>query len=613
MTDDSEPSPEFETLLHFLQESRGFDFTGYKRPSLRRRVDRRMQEVSIASYAEYQDYLQVHQEEYVELFNTIFINVTGFLRDPETWTHFRAEVLPDVVANPKAPGAIRVWSAGCASGEEAYSVAISLAEVMGPEEFRERVKIYATDVDEDALNSARQASYAEADIAALPDELRDKYFEPANGRYVFRADLRRSIIFGRNDLVQDAPISRVDLLLCRNTLMYFNAEAQAKILSRFNFALTDGGVLFLGKAEMLLSHGALFAPINLKHRLFRKAPQERGGPRNGALTNGVTLPDYVDASPLRSEALAANPTATIVVTATSQVALINKRAEAMFNLTVRDVGRAFRDLEVSYRPIELRAYVEQAMLDRRPILVPDVEWQRSAGESVHLDVQVTPLFDSEGAELGCALFFNDVSRYHKLQSDLEYTNRQLETAYEELQSTVEELETTNEELQSTVEELETTNEELQSTNEELETMNEELQSTNDELQTINDELRDRTQELDEANGFMESILRSINAAVVVVDRDLRVRVWNRRADDLWGVRTAEAVGQNLLNLDIGLSTDELKPVLRRAIQEAETQDELRLDAINRRGRSITVRVVASPLTLQDGAASGAILVIDEQD
>ena len=254
----------FEALLAYLKEARGFDFTGYKRSSLVRRVGRRIAQLKIHDHGEYLDYLQVHPDEFTALFNTILINVTAFFRDPEAWEYLRTEVLEPLVAG-KAPGTpIRVWSAGCASGEEAYTLAILLAEILGTEQFRERVKIYATDVDEEQLAEARHASYGERDVSGVPAELLERYFEQNGSRYVFRKDLRRSVIFGRNDLVQDAPISRIDLLTCRNTLMYFNAETQARILSRFHFALVDGGTLFLGKAEMLLSHGSLFLPTDLQ-------------------------------------------------------------------------------------------------------------------------------------------------------------------------------------------------------------------------------------------------------------------------------------------------------------------------------------------------------------
>src|SRR5678815_4425962 len=243
-------APEFERLLTHLKNTRGFDFTSYKRSTLSRRIEKRLDAIGVDSYTAYLDYLEVHQDEFVQLFNSILINVTSFFRDAEAFDYLRATVVPKVIAASNG-GDIRIWSAGCASGEECYSVAILFAEAMGPESFRERVKIYATDVDEDALATARQASYTDRQMEDVPEELRTKYFDRQNGRCVFKKDLRRSVIFGRHDLLDDAPISRVDLLLCRNTLMYFNHEAQAKIVHRFHFALREGGFLVLGKAEML--------------------------------------------------------------------------------------------------------------------------------------------------------------------------------------------------------------------------------------------------------------------------------------------------------------------------------------------------------------------------
>jgi chemotaxis methyl-accepting protein methylase len=248
------PDPSFEALLAHLKEARAFDFTGYKRSSLVRRVDRRVNQVGAADYLEYLDYLQVHPDEFTALFNTILINVTGFFRDPDAWEFLRTESLPKLLSSRRTDAPIRIWSAGCASGEEAYTLAITLAELVGPQEFAERVKIYATDVDDEGLVQARQGAYGDRAVAGVPPELLERYFEKANNKFIFRKDLRRSVIFGRNDLVQDAPISRIDLLVCRNTLMYFNAETQARILARFHFALADHGLLFLGKAEMLLSH-----------------------------------------------------------------------------------------------------------------------------------------------------------------------------------------------------------------------------------------------------------------------------------------------------------------------------------------------------------------------
>jgi two-component system CheB/CheR fusion protein len=614
--------PAFEALIDYLKSERGFDFTGYKRPSLMRRMRRQMQVVGVGSFEEYQDYLQVHPEEFTALFNMILINVTGFFRDADAWLELRSSVLPALLKE-RPSGLLRVWSAGCASGEEAFSLAMCLAEVMGVDEFRDRVKIYGTDVDEEALSEARHATYSPRELSSVPEDLLRAYFEPVNGgdRLAFRKDLRRCVIFGRNDLVQDAPISRIDLLSCRNTLMYFNTEQQARIVQRLHFALNPAGVLFIGKAETLWSHSALFHAADLKRRFFRKVPMETFRDRPEFPNLGGGSRSYSESTRLREEALLSSPVAHVVVDRHGMLASANHRADALFGVGPRDIGRPFQDLELSYRPLELRSHIEQVLSERRPRVLRDVEWVRGGGDPLYLEVQLIPLLNgSPDGGYGVSLFFTDVTAYRRLQVELEFANRQLETAYEELHSTNEELETTNEELQSTVEELETTNEELQSTNEELETMNEELQSMNDELHASNEELRLRTLEVGEINAFMESVLAGLRGAVVVVDREQRVMVWNRQAEDLWGVRREEALGRHLLSLDIGLPLEHLTPVLREVLADGSRPEadgaagratpQLQLTALNRRGRSVDVRVSTTPLVRDGASVAGAIVVVD---
>ncbi|GIH03552.1 chemotaxis protein CheR [Rhizocola hellebori] len=606
--------PHFEALLEYLKEARGFDFTGYKRTSLMRRVSQRMATVGVTGYPQYVEYLEVQPDEFTALFNTILINVTGFFRDAEAWDYLQKEILTPLIEQKPTTAPIRVWSAGCASGEEAYTLAIVLAEMLGLDEFRRRVKIYATDVDDEALAQARQGAYSERAVRSLPQEILDKYFEVQANHYVFHKDMRRSVIFGRNDLVQDAPISRVDLLVCRNTLMYFNSETQSRILTRFHFAVAEGGVLFLGRAEMLLSHTNLFLPVDLKRRVFRRvtrlASQGAGTYYTEPTTHGQRGNQGV-LDHLRNEAFLASPVAQIVVTSDGLVALTNRRAETLFGVSTKDIGRPFRDLDVSYRPVELRRYIEQVQMERRMVRLADVELARPGSDTLCLEIQVNPLPARDSSLLGVALIFHDVTTARRLHEELEHTNGQLETAYEELQSTNEALETTNEELQSTVEELETTNEELQSTNEELETINEELQSTNDELRHINDQLQHNTQKLDSANAFLEAILTSLRAGVAVLNRDMHVQIWNRRAEDLWGLRREEAVGQHFLNLDIGLPTEQLRSVIKQVLGGAE-QQEMYLPAINRRGRNIMVRVVCTSLASDNDTPSGAVMVMEPE-
>jgi two-component system CheB/CheR fusion protein len=420
------------------------------------------------------------------------------------------------------------------------------------------------------------------------------------------------VIFGRNDLVKDAPISRVDLLVCRNTLMYLNAETQRNVLGRLHFALAPQGVLFLGHAEMLLSHTDRFAPLNLKHRAFRKAAGshrnvDRLDPANDAGEWAGNLPGL---SPLRDFAFRAGPVAQVVVTGEDTVVMINQQAEAIFGLSARDIGRLLRDLEVSYRPIELRAYIEQAKVERRSARIQDVQWQRPGSETAWYEIHVNPLIDGENGLLGVSIVFFDVTATKALLDKVVQTNRQLETAYEELQSTNEELETTNEELQSTIEELETTNEELQSTNEELETINEELQSTNDELHTINDTLHERSTELEESRRFIESLVNSIQLGLALVDRQMRVTLWNRGCEDLWGLRRDEAEGSVLTSLDIGLPMAPLKPLIGHAFIEPDTTTETVVEVVNRRGKTTGLRITCKGFRSGGDGASGALLLME---
>ncbi len=599
-----------DALLDFVKQSRGFDFTGYKRSSIERRVSKRMAEVGVDRFDEYIDYLQLNSGEFVELFNTLLINTTAFFRDPQAWNILGNDVVPQLLAARPPDSPLRIWSAGCASGEEPYTVAMVFARVMGDAAFRERVKIYATDVDEEALDQARHGAYLPRQIEDIPRDALERFFEQTDQRFVFRKDLRRCVIFGRNDLVQDAPISHIDLLVCRNTLMYFTAETQAQILRRFHFGLDDDGVLMLGKSEMLITHADLFTPIELKSRVFRKvmrvARRERGrvlafDPENGASQSiGETL---------RETAFDIGSGAQVVLDASGVLVMANETARRMFGLGVSDFGRPIQDLELSYRPVELRSHLDTLSKELRPIEIKAVRTGAADRERV-VDMRLVPL-RSDGGLMGTSICYVDVTEARRLQDEVTSSKRELEHAYEELQATVEELETTNEELQSTNEELETTNEELQSTNEELETMNEELQSSNEELETMNEELRHRGVEIDEMNTMLETILTTVGLAVVVVDSEQRIQIWNGQARELWGLTAEEVEDQHLLSLDIGLPLENLKNQLRATLSGRSEREESVLDATNRRGKAFQCRVRLLPLGADgDGTVSGAIMMME---
>jgi two-component system, chemotaxis family, CheB/CheR fusion protein len=615
----SERNAGLESLLRYLKTSRGFDFTGYKRSTLTRRVLKRMAALkNVKTYETYQDYLEVHPEEFATLFNTVLINVTSFFRDAAAWDYLASKIIPRMLKAKRPTDLIRVCCIGCSSGEEAYSVAMLFAGALGEKAFRERVKIYATDVDSDALAQARHAIYSGKSVAAVPPKVRAKYFENSSAdQFVVKADLRRAVIFGRLDLVHDAPISRLDLLICRNTLMYFNAETQARIIARFHFALNDEGLLFLGKSEMLLSHSDLFKTVDLENRIFSKAPntavRERllplqpAGDASAATPGGNPLGHQIR---MRDLAFNAVPISQLVVDMNGRVVLVSTVARARFGIAPTDIGKPLQDLEISFRPLELRSLIQQAYADRAPVAAPQVKRTRSGGAVEFYEVQVTPLQDDEKRAVGATVSFVDVTRAQELQNTLHQTNEKLEITNEELKAANEELETTNEELQSTNEELETTNEELQSTNEELETMNEELQATNEELETTNDELQMRTDELNRANTFMHAVLSSLHVGVAVTNSRLEVIAWNETAENMWGVRAKEAQGQSLYDLGIGLPLDKLNAQIQACLKGKKDDVEHVLQAVDRRGKAIACKVTCKAFTGTDGNR-GVTLVMEQ--
>ena len=607
-----QPDPTFEALIEYLGRTRGFDFSGYKRPTLTRRVQKRLDELHLASFSEYIDYLEVHVDEFESLFNTILINVTSFYRDPAAWEYLAEEVVPRILDRASPDGAIRIWSAGCASGEEAYTLAIIFAEAMGDADFRSRVKIYATDVDEHALAEARSGTYALKALEALPADIVKRYFEGTGSDQSFRSDLRRVVIFGRHDLTRDAPISRLDLVTCRNTLMYFNAEAQAAIVRRLHFGLNSGGYLFLGRAEMLLSQSELFKPLSTASRIFVKIPQ------NGAYRTAVGYSGKSEVSDERAErgslmyemAMQNMRVPQMIVDAAGGVVAINEAVRSAFDLRITDVGRPFQDLEISYRPVDLRSPIENAITERRAVEIRAVECRRADTGSRFYDVLVAPIGHRRQPPVGATLTFVEVTRVRELQTELKRSSEEVETAYEELQSSNEELETTNEELQSTVEELETTNEELQSTNEELETTNEELRSSNEELETMNDELRVRTDEGNDANAYLTSIVNGLSVGVVVVDDRQIVRTWNIVAEEMWGLRASEVIGRLFFDLDIGLPVDGFRHQLAVSMEHDGELDDIVVDAVNRRGRALRCRVRFTALASSD--RPGVVMLIEEE-
>jgi two-component system CheB/CheR fusion protein len=504
----------------------------------------------------------------------VLINVTRFFRDPQAWQVLAEDVLPMLLKKHPPGSSFRVWSAGCATGEEPYSVAMLLCDLLGPRVKDYEIKIYATDHDEDALNTARRAEYTVDSLSGMRPEFKERYFTQQPTVRVAR-DVRRMVIFGKSNLLVDAPISHVDLLLCRNVLIYFDAIAQAHIIGRLRYALNDGGVLFLGKSESQLKRNSEFLPLNQRWRIFqRRTALESEVPeivRRKDIEADVKGDTHKELERLRlyyETVLATLEPGLLVLDGNDTVITENDKILKLWNLSGKLVGQKVDKTELWNRCGDLEQHMEQS----RAAGPKTVRFECYAAPEVVVSVTIKPILSESGAgRVGTLIYMENVSSRVTLQSTIE----ELETTAEELQSTNEELETTNEELQSTNEELETTNEELQSTNEELETTNEELQSLNEELETTNEELSSRTRELDEMNARYSEMMERMPWPVLLVNDDTVIYMFNTAAQKLFGFASPSEKGMRLEELP--LDNTARQTILRRHRSVIQTRKQSNLE------------------------------------
>ncbi len=538
--------PGFRSLLERLSSTHNFDVREYKEISLARRIRLRMNLVHAPTFDAYAQYLEQQPQEHTALFNTILINVTGFFRDPEAWAVLSADVLPHIVAGASESRSIRVWSAGCSSGEEPYSLAMLLAEHLGSRGPEYMVKIYGTDIDEDALATARHAAYRLDQLRDVPGHLVDRYFIRDGQLYRLRRELRRWCIFGSHNLTHTPPLSHIDLLVCRNVLIYFTSELQERVLGRFHYATRRGGYLFLGRSESLLTRSRFFTPVHLKWRIFQRTPSAAEqvnaalpdlGPEALAAANREARAESLPTAAGALRAVDALPAAIIVIDMSDTIVVWNSAAEQLFEIpTTNAIARKFRDLDISYRVEGLRARIEEVKARRTTARMDDVTFARRNGEVIHVDMSVRPLVEGDRGA-GIVVFALEATEHARLKEQMSRIAEQHATAIEELQSTNEELETTNEELQST--------------NEELETTVEELQATNSELAALNAELEQRTSELRQLDVRHHAVLDSLEHAILVVDRVGIIAAWNQGAERIWGLRREQVLGRQLGHLPLG--------------------------------------------------------------
>ena len=534
-------------ILALVNRQTNIDFHAYKPTTILRRIARRMTTTRNAHLQDYEQYLELHPEEVLELVKAFLIKVTGFFRDPEAFDYLRTEVLPELIERARAQGRVlRFWSAGCATGEEPYSLALLIADLLGPELPEWSIKIFATDLDEGAINFARRGLYPANVLKNLPDDYRTRFFDLVEAGFRIAKYLRQMVIFGQQDLNRGVPFPRIDLVVCRNLLIYLKPELQQDILDRFAFSLHQThGYLFLGKAETARPTKATYELVNKRWKVYRCTNVTMSLPgRDGALeprpaaTGQSRLkhiaqiehqPLSVESPPTEVELgqlrrlneilLRFLPFGVLVIDRSYHILTINGAARRL--LGIREVANE-QDFLHAVRGLPyatMRNAIDSVFRERTTITLPDLELDpATAGNIRFLSIALMPMqHDGDAVELTC-ITVSDATEQYQTRRRLEAVqaeqtqlveelsaankrlgdlNKELQDANEELQAANEELMLTQEELQATNEEFEATNEELQATNEELETNNEELQATNEELLTTNDELSARTSELQE--------------------------------------------------------------------------------------------------------------------
>lgn len=576
-------------ITTILRKRTGHDFHGYKRNTFLRRVQRRMQVVQIDDLDGYVRHLNSQVDEVHHLFQDLLIGVTQFFRDAPEFEKLRRDVIPKLFEGKGAHDQVRVWVLGCATGEEAYSLAILLREHMADLQGAPQVQIFATDLDGRALSMARTGRYPDTIAGQMSAERLARWFNKEGATYVVASELRDMCIFSQHNVIKDAPFSRTDLVSCRNLLIYLNTELQTRVIPLFHFALRPGGYLFLGAAENVTRHPRLFAPIDRRHRIFKRLDSATR-----------VLPDFpLNVSGRRGDASPAAPLSRDVGAA------IAKRAERVAERyapayvvidSAYDIlhfsGRTGRFLEPSagqanlnlltmvHRDLRLdvRAALHSASETLKPVRVDALRF--GAGDDARqVDLVVEPV-QATDTPTTFVVLFQDAGRpdssapetagdSQSREGQVLQLEGELRLARERLQATIEELEATNEELTSSNEEYQSINEELQSANEELETSKEELQSVNEELQTVNGELAQRVSELAKANSDLKNLLESTQIATLFLDNDLRVQTFTPAVAEVFHLIETD-LGRPLAHITSKLDYPELQGDLDRVLRSLST-------------------------------------------
>jgi two-component system, chemotaxis family, CheB/CheR fusion protein len=632
---DAPSNQTFSKILVVLRNVSRVDFSYYKHGTVKRRITRRMFLRKINTLEEYLQVLRKEPDEVHALFNDILINVTGFFRDPEAYDALKRTAFPRLLDHRDSNSPVRIWVPGCSTGEEAYSLAIAVLEYMGQKEINLPVQVFATDVSDPIIERSRLGIYAENIAMDLSLERLRRHFQKVDHGYQISKTIRDMCVFAKQDITKDPPFSKIDMISCRNVMIYMGQILQKRILPLFHYALNSAGVLFLGSSETVGSFNDLFIPLDKKHKIYAKRPMAV------PLNVDFVLRHEPEPEPKMKPEV---PVQEVNLQKIADDILLHRFAPASVVVNekldiVHFIGQTGRFLEPSpgdaslnllkmVKPglhMELRLAFQKVKRDatarKEGILISE------DGRLKTITFEIIPMKTVTGQARYYMVVFEDAVRaaipileddrqqkrkskagkgkVSQIEAENTRLREELDATREYLQSIIEEQRTTNEELRSANEEIQSSNEELQSINEELETAKEELQSTNEELTTINDELQNRNDELNKLNNDLNNLLVNVNVPVLIIGSDLRIRRFTAVAEDAMNLISAD-IGRPITDIKPKLRLPELPRIISRVVDSLETyEDEVEDD----KGKWYSMRV--RPYRTAENKIDGVVIVFVE--
>ncbi len=629
----SEPPPRedhLRAIFRLVRQATGVDFTHYKYNTIKRRIARRMLFLKIEDPRQYVKYLRGNRAELEALYQDILIHVTSFFREPECFQALKDDVFPKIMSDRRPRDPVRIWVPGCSTGEEVYSIAISLLEYLGDRANATRINIFGTDISEAAVDKARAGTYTENSLVDVTEDQLRRFFIKLDGDYQITKSVREMCVFARQDLAKDPPFSKLDLVSCRNVLIYMGPTLQKRVLAAFHYALKPTGLLLLGRSESISGFSDLFTIVDRKDKIYAR----RAGEPRPLLD--ITTTDYERLVPetpqeegphadfdvlKEADRIALNRYAPAGCVIDENLQIVQFRGKAALYVSPSP-GQATLNLLKMVRPelvLEVRTAINKAKKQEAPIRKDRIVFRHN-GQSREISLEVTPIPQpGSGCQHYLVLFEEPGARpaqtpppvkgrsKRPAESEVSRLGRELATTKEYLQSIIEDQEATNEELKSANEEVLSSNEELQSTNEELETAKEELQSANEELVTVNETLQNRNAELAQLSDDLANLLSGVNIPIVMLGNDRRIRRFTPLAENLLNLLPTD-IGRPIGNIKPNIQVPDLEAIITDVIDNVVVREQ---DVQNNEGRWYSMRV--RPYRTVENRIDGVVMIFIDVD